>query len=174
MLNQELDISETQGDSAEYITTEKCRLAAERIGGAVMVEDTSLCFNALAELPGPFIKWFLAKLGHEGLNNMLAAYEDKTAFAQCIFAVTAGPGAKVHLFVGRTHGRIVPARGPTDFGWDPIFEPAESQGLTYAEMEKEEKNAISHRFRALSQLREFLQTQGAELKEAMSSTGRRS
>jgi inosine triphosphate pyrophosphatase len=33
------------------------------------------------------------------------------------------------------HGRIVPARGPTNFGWDPIFEP-EGYEHTYAEMEK--------------------------------------
>ena len=40
-----------------------------------MVEDTSLCFNALGGLPGVYIKWFLEKTGHEGLNNLLAAYE---------------------------------------------------------------------------------------------------
>lgn len=34
--------------------------------GAVMVEDTCLCFHALGGLPGPYIKWFLQKLGHEG------------------------------------------------------------------------------------------------------------
>jgi inosine triphosphate pyrophosphatase len=48
------------------IATEKCRLAALQVGGAVMVEDTGLCFNALQGLPGPYIKWFLDKLGHEG------------------------------------------------------------------------------------------------------------
>ena len=40
------------------------------------------------------------------------------------------------MFQGRTEGRIVPARGPPDFGWDPIFEV---DGKTYAEMEKGEK-----------------------------------
>ena len=38
-----------------------------------LVEDTSLCFNAMGGLPGPYIKWFLEKLGHDGLNRMLAA-----------------------------------------------------------------------------------------------------
>uniref|UniRef100_A0A061R890 Ham1 family non-canonical purine ntp pyrophosphatase n=1 Tax=Tetraselmis sp. GSL018 TaxID=582737 RepID=A0A061R890_9CHLO len=36
-----------------------------------MTEDTSLCFNALGGLPGPYIKWFLEKCGHDGLNRML-------------------------------------------------------------------------------------------------------
>ena len=61
-----------------------------QVGGAVMVEDTSLCFNACGGLPGPYIKWFLAKLGHDGLNRMLVGFEDKTAYAQCIFAFTPG------------------------------------------------------------------------------------
>jgi inosine triphosphate pyrophosphatase len=55
-----------------------------------MVEDTSLCYNAYGGLPGPYIKWFLKKLGHEGLNAMLAGFEDKSAYAQCIFAYTPG------------------------------------------------------------------------------------
>ena len=55
-----------------------------------MVEDTSLCFNAYGGLPGPYIKWFLKNLGHDGLNSMLAGFDDKTAYAQCIFAYTPG------------------------------------------------------------------------------------
>ena len=55
-----------------------------------MVEDTSLCFNAYGGLPGPYIKWFLKNLGHEGLNTMLAGFEDKSAYAQCIFAYSPG------------------------------------------------------------------------------------
>lgn len=61
-----------------------------QVGGAVIVEDTSLCFNAMGGLPGPYIKWFLQKLGHDGLNAMLAGFEDKTGYAQCIFAYSPG------------------------------------------------------------------------------------
>jgi inosine triphosphate pyrophosphatase len=43
---------ELQGEPEE-IAREKCRLAAAQIAGPVMVEDTSLCFNALHGLPGP-------------------------------------------------------------------------------------------------------------------------
>lgn len=85
--------------------------------GPTLVEDTSLCYHALKGLPGPYCKWFLDKLGHEGMNKMLAGYEDKSAYAQCIFAYCDGPGAEPVVFVGRTEGKIVPARGPTDFGW---------------------------------------------------------
>ena len=52
-------------------------------------------------------------------------------------------------------GLIVPARGPANFGWDPIFQP---QGFeeTYAELDSSVKNVISHRYKALDALREFL------------------
>lgn len=152
-----LDLPELQGECAEEICREKCRWAARQAGGAVMVEDTSLCFNAMGGLPGPYIKWFLEKLGHDGLNRMLAGFDDKTAYAQCIFAFSRGPDdpEPPRVFVGRTPGRIVAARGPADFGWDPVFEP-DGFDQTYAELDKDVKNGISHRYRALDQLRAFL------------------
>jgi len=151
VVSQKLDLPELQGEP-EDVSIEKCREAARLVRGPVMVEDTSLCFNALGGLPGVYIKWFLEKLGHEGLNNMLAAYEDKSAYAQCIFSYTSGPDTDPITFVGRTEGKIVPARGPTDFGWDPVFLPDGKDG-TFAELSKAEKNTISHRYRALEKLR---------------------
>ena len=184
LTSAKLDLPELQGEPIE-IASEKCKLAATQVGGAVMVEDTSLCFNALGGLPGcahrealspfalatdepaaervradfaragrPYIKWFLDKTGHEGLNNLLAAYDDKSAYAQCIFAFCGGPGEEVQTFTGQTSGTIVPARGPTDFGWDPVFQP-DGFTTTYAEMDKAEKNKISHRYRSLALLQDF-------------------
>lgn len=57
---------------------------------AVMVEDTCLCFNAYHGLPGPYVKWFLEKMGHAGLNTMLDGFQDKTGYAQCTIAYTSG------------------------------------------------------------------------------------
>lgn len=47
-------------------------------------------------------KWFLNDLGHEGLNNLLAAYEDKSARAVCTFGFSQGPGHEPVLFQGIT------------------------------------------------------------------------
>lgn len=155
--NQAVDLPELQGEPVD-IAKEKCLLAAKQVNGPVLVEDTSLCFNALHGLPGPYVKWFLEKTGHEGLNNMLAAYDDKSAYAQCIFAYASGADdANPQVFVGQTPGVIVPARGPTSFGWDPIFMP-DGYSLTYAEMEKATKNSISHRYKSLELLKTFLIT----------------
>jgi len=153
--SHQLELPEIQG-SQEQISAAKCRYAAEALKTPVITEDTSLCFNALSGLPGPYIKWFLSKLGHDGLNRMLAGFEDKTAVAVCIFALSNGPGSEPILFEGRTSGRIVPPRGPANFGWDPIFEP-DGYDQTFAEMPKHIKNSISHRFKALEKLRAYLQ-----------------
>ncbi|XP_062166282.1 inosine triphosphate pyrophosphatase isoform X2 [Alnus glutinosa] len=153
-----LDLPELQGEP-EDISKEKARLAAIEVNGPVLVEDTCLCFNALKGLPGvstfmtlevsTLDKWFLQKIGHEGLNNLLMAYDDKSADALCAFSFALGPNAEPITFLGKTPGKIVPPRGPNDFGWDPIFQP-DGYEQTYAEMPKEEKNKISHRSRALA------------------------
>jgi inosine triphosphate pyrophosphatase len=108
---------------------------------------------------GPYIKWFLEKLGPEGLFKMLEGWEDKSAEAVCTFAYSPGVDADVQLFQGITEGDIVFPRGTRDFGWDPCFQP-KGFDKTYAELPKEQKNEISHRFRALDKVRNyFLQEQ---------------
>lgn len=101
----------------EDVAREKCLLAVQKVDGPTIVEDTCLCFNALGGLPGVYIKWFLEastspwrstavegegaflthvlrdvetqKIGHEGLNNLLVAYPDKSAYAQVSFRLHA-------------------------------------------------------------------------------------
>ena len=126
-----------------------------QVNGPVIVEDTCLCFNALGGMPGPYIKWFLSALGPEGLPRILSDFDDKTASALCMFGYTESED-EIKVFEGKTSGVIVrPPRGPRDFGWDPIFQP-ESYDQTYAEMDKSEKNKISHRGKALGKLKDFL------------------
>ncbi|KAL3867652.1 hypothetical protein ACJMK2_040523 [Sinanodonta woodiana] len=152
--SQDIDLPEYQGEP-EQIAIDKCKLAAEKIKGPVIIEDTSLCFNALGGLPGPYIKWFLKELGPAGLFRLLHGFEDKTANALCIFAYSAGePNSKVELFVGKTPGKVVSPRGPQNFGWDPCFQP-DGFEQTYAEMSKETKNKISHRGKAVEALKKY-------------------
>ena len=128
--------------------------------GPVIIEDTSLCFNALNGLPGVYIKWFLKKLGPEGLFKLLGAYDDKSAVAQTIFGYCEGPGEPVKLFPGKVDGEIVSPRGSRVFGWDPCFLPKHSS-LTYGEMTKDDKDKISHRAKALADLVEYLGSQNS-------------
>ncbi|XP_061635067.1 inosine triphosphate pyrophosphatase isoform X3 [Phyllopteryx taeniolatus] len=143
------------GRAVVFVTGNAKKL--EEIDGPVIVEDTCLCFKALGGLPGPYIKWFLDKLKPEGLYKLLAGFEDKSAWALCTFAFTSGKDEPVQLFRGITQGRIVEPRGPRDFGWDPCFQP-EGYDKTYAELPKEVKNSISHRYRALVAMSEHFST----------------
>ena len=132
----------------------------------MIVEDTALTFDNLRGLPGPYIKWFLERLGLDGLAqlgraNINGNCSENGASAICTFAYCKGPEAQPILFQGITRGRIVEPRSSgvdAAFGWDPIFEPndqqTDSNPLTYAEMTAVQKNALSHRSKALAVLRE--------------------
>lgn len=67
---------------------------------------------------GPYVKWFLSKIGPSGLINLLSSWEDKSAYALCLFAYCEGVGKEVKIFSGTTEGSIVTPRGAQDFGWD--------------------------------------------------------
>lgn len=93
---------------------------------------------------------------------MLAGFDDKSATAVCTFAYSNGENDEVLLFQGRTEGTIVHPRGPRDFGWDPCFQP-NGFDKTYAELPKEVKNTISHRYKAVDALRDhFVNSKNVE------------
>jgi inosine triphosphate pyrophosphatase len=152
LTSRALDLPELQGEP-EDVARAKARRAAAVVNGPALVEDTSLCYDALGGLPGVYVKWFLEKTGPEGLVDALAAYDDKSAEALCVLAYATGPTDETpRTFVGRTRGRIVRPRGSRDFGWDCVFEP-EGRAETYAEMDAATKNSISHRYRAFELFR---------------------
>nr|CAD7611028.1 unnamed protein product [Timema genevievae] len=159
IVNRKMDLPEYQGEMDD-ICINKCKEAVRIVKGPVLIEDTCLCFNALGGLPGPYIKWFLDKLGPDGLYKLLAGWEDKSASAICTFAYCPGEGQEVKLFRGRTEGTIVEPRGPRDFGWDPCFQPCAHE-CTYAELPKKTKNQISHRSMALQELRKYFVLESA-------------
>lgn len=92
----------------------------------------------------------------EGLHRLLTGWDDKSAQAICTFGFSESADTEPILFQGITNGIIVEPRGPRDFGWDPVFQP-DGYNCTYAEMPKEEKNKISHRFRALDALQKYFE-----------------
>ena len=95
-------------------------------------------------------------LGPEGLNRMIKDWEDKSATAVCMMAYTESQGQPIHLFEGRTEGKIVEPKGRLDFGWDPCFLP-DNHSQTYGEMDEALKNTISHRYKCTVQFKNFLE-----------------
>lgn len=169
LASRKIDLDEVQSADPVEVAQKKARAAADVLrceaaaaGTApprfVMVEDTCLCFDALGGLPGPFVRFFLERLGAPGLERLLHGYADRRGAAVCTL-VLADLGADAqHVFQGSCAGTIVAPRGENHFGWDPIFEPAAehqtdpAHPCTYAEMPAEHKNTFSHRRRALDAL----------------------
>jgi XTP/dITP diphosphohydrolase len=131
-------------------------------GLLTLADDSGLEVDALDGRPGVYS----ARYGGEGLGSagqiallleeMKDAPEEKrTARFVCSIALV-GPQLQ-QTFEGRCEGRIArEPRGEGGFGYDPIFIDAES-GLTFAELSRDEKAALSHRGKALRATRDYLE-----------------
>lgn len=111
--------------------------------------------DVLGGLPGPYIKWFVEKIGPQGIYRMIKDWNDKNATAICMIAFCEKADCPIQVFKGTVRGNIVQPKGNNLFGWDPCFRP-EGYDQTFAEMDSSIKNKISHRFNALNSLREYL------------------
>jgi inosine triphosphate pyrophosphatase len=152
--NIKLDLPEFQGDRDKVIK-EKAKMASQKLGKSCFVDDTSLCFTALNDLPGVYIRHFLDKLGRKGLISLLADYKDKTAKAVAMIGYCEY-GKEPICFEGIIKGSIVEPRGEEGFGWDAIFQ-TDVFKKTYAELSDKEKNSISHRKKALEKFKRYLE-----------------
>lgn len=155
------DIPET-APTFEGNALQKARYVLDKFGYDCFSEDTGLEIDALNGEPGIYTARY-AGPERDADSNMAKAIKElkgKTnrgaQFRTAMALIIAG---KEHIFEGIVRGTIREARsGSGGFGYDPIFEP-EGYDITFAEMDKEEKNKISHRGRALRKLIEFLKTQ---------------
>jgi len=82
----DVDLPEIQEIDTEAVAKNKAIQGAQLAGGPCVVEDTSLEFNALGGMPGPFIKWFQDKLGCDGLYKILIGCKTKCTvlFSACM------------------------------------------------------------------------------------------
>lgn len=150
----EIDLSEIQAIDVEEVIEHKAREAYLRLGRPVLVEDTGLSIHAWNGLPGALVRWFLKTVGPAGICQMLDPFPDRTATAKTCLGLF--DGAQARVFTGQIDGAIAPSpRGEGGFGWDSIFIPAGSQ-KTFAEMNTEEKGAISMRRKAVDLLKSYL------------------
>ena len=141
----------------------KARYIYERTGFNCFADDTGLEVDALGGEPGVRSARY-ATDGHDDEANKRLLLErlqgEENRAAQFRTAVALILGGKEYLFEGIVRGDIATEQhGEGGFGYDPLFFP-EGGDLTFAQMSSEEKNAISHRGRAVRKLAEFLQQMG--------------
>jgi len=152
------DIPET-GETFEDNALQKARFVHAVTGLPVLADDSGIEIQALGWAPGVHSKRWTPE-GTDAANNQrlideLAGRDDRVGRYRCVLAVVApGPDGPVEGFVaGTCWGRIGTAPlGTGGFGYDPYFWPDERPGLTMAQLSMAEKNAISHRGRALKKL----------------------
>jgi XTP/dITP diphosphohydrolase len=150
-----IEASEIQDDNIENIAKASALDAGRRSRLPVIVEDAGLFVDALNGFPGPYSKFVYRTLGKKGIIKLLENHEDWGARFRSV-VVFCSPRMALQCFDGVVEGRIAQeVRGSSGFGFDPIFEPTERPGRTFGEMALEEKNAISHRARALRRFAEW-------------------
>ena len=144
----------------------KAHAAAQGSRLPALADDSGLCVAALGGRPGvytadwaerqafegePGRDWYLAMGKVEGLLAEQGPDVDRSATFICTLAL-AWPDGHDELFEGRVHGAVTwPPRGAMGFGYDPVFIPV-GKVLTFAEIDPDEKHAVSHRAEAFAKL----------------------
>ena len=149
----DIDVEET-GTTFEENSMLKAKAIFDATGIAAIADDSGLCVDALGGEPGVYS----ARYGGEGyddsgrvqllLKNMQNVPDDKRT-ARFVCAITLVGADGVITARGECEGKIdYEPKGENGFGYDPVFF-VEKYGKTMAEVSPEEKNAISHRGKAL-------------------------
>lgn len=160
LLRVSISLPEIQAATVEDVTRYKLEIARTKGYKRLIVEDVSLGFDELGNFPGPYVKWLLEAAGGKGLAAIAYALTNRSARAQCCVAYWDGTAG--HMFLGETAGEIlVQPRGSEHFGWDPWFLPKGAE-RSFAEMNDDEKDAVSHRGKAYRKLAEYLRSEAAK------------
>lgn len=138
----------------------KAREAARHTGLAAIADDSGICVDALNGMPGVLSARWCGRHGDDAANNelLLAQLRDvpderRGAYFACA-AAYVDPAGKEVVVRGEMHGQLRrEAAGAGGFGYDPLFAP-DGHSVTAAELTPVEKDAISHRGKALRQLSE--------------------
>jgi XTP/dITP diphosphohydrolase len=142
----------------------KAVAVCDATGQPALADDTGLEVDALGGAPGVFTARFAGEDATYADNVMklldaladLPEPEERMARFRTVALVRFPDGREVTA-AGWVDGTIaLGPRGTNGFGYDPVFEPLEARGRTFAELSTEEKHAISHRARALRALAELL------------------
>lgn len=160
-LQLDIDVEETGTTFAENAVI-KAEAIMKLTGLAVFADDSGLEVDSLAGAPGVYSARYAGVHGDDAANNakLLAALanvpaDQRQARFVCEIAY-AQPGVATQTFRGTCEGTIAFAeRGATGFGYDPLFIP-EGYEASFAELGADIKNQLSHRAKALAQLRTVL------------------
>ena len=135
-------------------------IAAKHAGCWCLADDSGLEVAALGGAPGVRSARYAGEPSNTSANNALllknlTGVTDRRANFTCAIALVDPSGAE-HTAVGKCFGRIAETpSGSAGFGYDPLFVP-DGHDVSFADLSADEKNAISHRGRALEEARKVI------------------
>lgn len=165
---EDFDVEE-DGETLEANAFKKAEELHRLVNGIVIADDTGLFVDALNGEPGVYSARYAGEpVSYTENNNLLlknlegVPTEKRTAHFKTVIAVVLEDGSNFTA-EGAVNGKIAfEEKGQNGFGYDPLF-IVENTGKTFAEMTEEEKNKISHRARALMNLKEKLEDIGENI-----------
>jgi XTP/dITP diphosphohydrolase len=151
------------GETFEENALKKAKEIATIISMPVLADDSGLMVDALYGAPGVFSARYSGEGATTARNNekLLNALEGlhiekRNAKFVCVMAYV-DPNGEEYIARGEAKGRILEKQvGTSGFGYDPLFFVPELE-KTYAELSIEEKNKVSHRYKALVKMRSYLE-----------------
>ena len=148
---------EENSDTFEGNSQKKALQIAKFLNMVAIADDSGLMVDALEGEPGVYSARYAGENANDSDNNKkliqnLKGIGNRKAKFVSVISI-AKPNGEVYSFRGEVEGIILDeARGNAGFGYDPYFYYV-AYGKTFAELELSEKNAISHRARALSKMK---------------------
>lgn len=143
----------------------KAHAAAKATGLPALADDSGIAIDALDGAPGVYTAdWAETPTGRDFVMAMRKTHDLLEAKGAphprtarfCCTLVLAWPDGHDEVFAGVMEGQVVwPMRGAQGHGYDPIFQPA-GFDVTFGEMDRWEKNRISHRAKAVEKLKQVL------------------
>jgi XTP/dITP diphosphohydrolase len=141
---------EIQADTLEEIVWHGLSYCREKFPAPFIIEDSGLFIDEVHGFPGPYSAYVHKTIGNSGVLKLIGAGRPAR-----FESVIGSYYRDFKLFQGRVEGHLVRSRGLQGFGFDPIFE---YEGRTFAEMTVSEKNAVSHRSKAVERFLEWAST----------------
>lgn len=151
LTHQALELDEIQSLDTHEIVAHKLRQAYVLVGGPVMVEDVSAELALLNGLPGPFVKFFMKRMGDDALYK-IGAVDDSV---RIVCTMGYYDGEHEVIVDGIMAGAVVAPRGEDGFGFDPTIMP-DGYTQTIAELGTDVKDTISYRRKACDAMGESL------------------
>ncbi|OIR14408.1 MAG: non-canonical purine NTP pyrophosphatase, RdgB/HAM1 family [Marine Group III euryarchaeote CG-Bathy1] len=152
----DLQCPELQANNLEEVIVHGLEWLKDVVNGEnVLIDDAGVFIEALGGFPGVYSRYAYDTIGLSGILKLMEGIENRRASFKCVLGFLQSNGTQ-YVLAGETHGTLThKEKGEEGFGYDPIFIP-DGEEKTFAELDMNRKNQLSHRGKALNKLLDIL------------------